>query len=128
MNFCPVCKFISENLKCQVCQNENLIKTPLGYDELRMITDISEESNFIEAMIKLKEDDIIEYQSRISQFKTQAEQQNVNKQQTSNQVHCPKCKSTSITTGARGVNQFWGFIGASRTVNRCANCGYTWKP
>lgn len=41
---------------------------------------------------------------------------------------CPKCGSTSITTGARGVNFTWGLIGASKTVNRCANCGYTWKP
>jgi len=45
-----------------------------------------------------------------------------------NQLHCPKCGSTSITTGARGVNWFWGFIGANKTVNRCGKCGYTWKP
>jgi len=44
------------------------------------------------------------------------------------QVHCPKCGSTSITTGARGVNFTFGLIGASKTVNRCANCGHTWKP
>lgn len=43
-------------------------------------------------------------------------------------VHCPKCNSTSITTGARGVSGFWGFFGASKTVNRCANCGHTWTP
>lgn len=41
---------------------------------------------------------------------------------------CPKCGSTSITTGARGINLMWGLIGASKTVNRCANCGHTWKP
>lgn len=41
---------------------------------------------------------------------------------------CPKCGSTAITTGARGVNWKLGLIGASKTVNRCANCGYTWKP
>lgn len=41
---------------------------------------------------------------------------------------CPKCGSTSITTGPRGVNFTWGLIGASKTVNRCANCGHTWKP
>ena len=41
---------------------------------------------------------------------------------------CPKCGSTSITTGARGVNLMWGLIGASKTVNRCASCGHTWKP
>lgn len=46
----------------------------------------------------------------------------------SNVPKCPKCGSTSISTGARGVNHFWGFIGASKTVNRCANCGHTWKP
>lgn len=42
--------------------------------------------------------------------------------------HCPKCGSTSITAGARGINWFWGTIGSGKTVNRCANCGYTWKP
>ena len=45
-----------------------------------------------------------------------------------NQLHCPKCGSTSITTGARGVNWFWGFIGANKTVNRCGKCGYTLEP
>lgn len=43
-------------------------------------------------------------------------------------VHCPKCKSISITTGARGVNFMFGLLGASKTVNHCAKCGYTWKP
>ena len=47
---------------------------------------------------------------------------------TTNQIACPRCKSTSISTNARGVNWTWGLIGASKTVNRCANCGYTWKP
>lgn len=41
---------------------------------------------------------------------------------------CPKCGSTSITTGARGVSGFWGFIGAGKTTNRCASCGYKWYP
>ena len=45
-----------------------------------------------------------------------------------NQVCCPKCKSTQITTGARGFSIVTGFIGASKTVNRCAKCGHTWKP
>ena len=49
-------------------------------------------------------------------------------QRAKEQPRCPKCSSTSITTGARGVNWTFGLIGASKTVNRCANCGYTWKP
>lgn len=43
-------------------------------------------------------------------------------------IVCPKCGSTAITTGARGVNFTMGLIGASKTVNRCSKCGYTWKP
>lgn len=46
----------------------------------------------------------------------------------SNTLKCPKCGSTAVTTCARGVNGFWGFIGAGKTVNRCGNCGHTWKP
>lgn len=41
---------------------------------------------------------------------------------------CPRCGSRSITTGARGVNFTMGLIGASKTVNRCSKCGYTWAP
>lgn len=44
-----------------------------------------------------------------------------------NTVKCPKCGSTSITTGARGLNFTFGLLRASKTVNRCANCGHTWK-
>lgn len=43
-------------------------------------------------------------------------------------ISCPRCGSTSITTGARGVNWTLGLIGASKTVNRCAKCGHTWQP
>lgn len=43
-------------------------------------------------------------------------------------ITCPRCGSTQITTGPRGVSGFWGFIGASKTVNRCASCGKTWEP
>ena len=41
---------------------------------------------------------------------------------------CPKCGSTSITTGSRGYSLFTGFLGSGKTVNRCGNCGYKWEP
>ena len=41
---------------------------------------------------------------------------------------CPKCGSTSITTGSRGYSLFTGFLGSGKTVNRCGNCGYKWTP
>lgn len=43
-------------------------------------------------------------------------------------VRCPKCSSTQITTGSRGYSLAWGFIGAGKTVNRCAKCGHSWQP
>lgn len=46
----------------------------------------------------------------------------------SNKVKCPKCGSTSITAGQRGYSLLTGFIGSGKTVNRCAKCGYKWKP
>ena len=45
-----------------------------------------------------------------------------------NTVKCPKCGSTQITTGQRGYSLITGFLGSNKTVNRCANCGYSWKP
>lgn len=44
------------------------------------------------------------------------------------QVCCPKCGSTQITAGRRGFSVITGFFGANKVVNRCANCGYSWKP
>ena len=46
----------------------------------------------------------------------------------SNTPKCPKCGSTSITAGQRGYSLLTGFIGSSKTVNRCTNCGYKWNP
>ncbi len=79
-------------------------------------------------MIDLKEKDIIEYNLKMSQFRNQVEQQKSNKRQSSNTIHCPKCGSTNITAGQRGYSLVTGFIGSGSTVNRCAKCGYKWKP
>lgn len=43
-------------------------------------------------------------------------------------VTCPRCGSNQITTGQRGFSLVTGFIGSNKTVNRCAKCGYSWKP
>lgn len=46
----------------------------------------------------------------------------------SNAIKCPRCSSTQITTSKRGFSLMTGFIGANKTINRCARCGHTWKP
>lgn len=45
-----------------------------------------------------------------------------------NAPKCPKCGSTAITAGQRGFSMITGFWGSNKTMNRCANCGYKWKP
>lgn len=48
--------------------------------------------------------------------------------ETKNIPKCPKCGSIAITAGQRGYSLLTGFLGSNKTVNRCANCGHTWKP
>ena len=43
-------------------------------------------------------------------------------------TRCPRCSSDKITTSSRGYSLLWGFLGSGSTVNRCGNCGHTWKP
>lgn len=45
-----------------------------------------------------------------------------------NQVRCPKCGSTSITTEKRGFDLMWGFLGSEWVIyNVCQKCGHRWK-
>lgn len=47
---------------------------------------------------------------------------------TDNLLHCPRCGSTSVAIGERGWKITTGFIGSSKTTNRCGKCGYSWQP
>lgn len=53
---------------------------------------------------------------------------NTSKNAEENLPRCPKCNSTSITTGRRGYSIWTGLFGANKTVNRCTNCGHSWYP
>lgn len=123
-----------EGIQCPYCNNP-IVESPITKKDFATIARISTDRDFIQAMMDLKEKDIIEYQLKLSQFKEKVEVQKqikqeakIQKQIEDNTVKCPRCGSTSITSGARGVNWTWGLIGASKTVNRCGNCGHTWKP
>lgn len=43
-------------------------------------------------------------------------------------VRCPICGSTTISVGQKGYSLLTGFIGSSKTTNRCGKCGYSWQP
>lgn len=104
-----------------------LITTNMTVDDFIILTKISDSTDFYDAMIELHDKDIIEYELKMSQFRAQVDSQNEIKQQ-SNIPKCPTCGSTNITAGQRGYSFWTGFLGSNKTVNRCSNCGHTWKP
>lgn len=141
MNFvvkqCKKCKEIMG-----ACKPESLIHTAnncngeletlnISWDELAIIENISNDKNFLQAMIDLKEKDIIEYNLKMSQFKSQLEQQKRNKSQNNNQPKCPTCGSTniekiSVTKKAFGGALFGVFSSDVRNTMHCRNCGAKW--
>ena len=46
----------------------------------------------------------------------------------SDQLTCPKCGSTSISTIIRGYSLISGLLGSGGPRNVCQNCGYKWRP
>ncbi len=106
------------------------IKPLISRDDALSIYNATKSTEIIDAMIELKQKDVIEYGLKLSQFQTQARQQYANRVQSSqaNAVKCPRCGSTAVTAGRRGYSLISGFIGAGKTVNRCAKCGHKWKP
>jgi hypothetical protein len=108
-----------------------MVDTGIKFDDYLIISKISSDDSFLQAMIDLKEKDIIEYNLKMSQFKSQLEQQKSNKVQNDNTPRCPHCRSTNIRP-ISGLNRgasiaMWGIF--SKKINKsfeCLNCKYTW--
>lgn len=120
------------NGKCPKCKID-IPEIDLTFEDFYTIKHISENVEFYEAMIDLKQKDIIEYELKMSQFRTQAGQQKqqVQSQQESNIPKCPTCGSTDIkkisTSAKIGGAMMFGLL--SKTAKSqwvCNNCGYKW--
>jgi ribosomal protein S27E len=46
----------------------------------------------------------------------------------SDEIRCPKCKSTQLHAGKRGWNMMTGLIGSSTVMITCLSCGKKFKP
>lgn len=111
--------------------NGNLIKVNITENEFDILCDISGDNDFLQAMIELKDKDIIEYNLKISQFKSQLEQQKSSKKQNDTTPRCPHCKSTNIKSiSALNRGTSIAMLGVfSKKINKsfeCKSCGYTW--
>ena len=125
---------VPEDMICPKCKSK-LRTTSMTIDDYKIIFAISHDTNFIQAMMDLKEKDIIEYQLKLSQFKAQVEnkkqvqqQAKIQKQIEDNTVKCPRCGCTDIGVTNRGHSLVWGFIGSGVARNVCKKCGHKWKP
>lgn len=137
VKYCPKCKEyygggvfnIPESNKCFYCKQPLTTELNIESDEFDILYKISSDDSFLQAMIKLKESDPIEYQLKLSQFKTTVTQQESAK--SDNKPKCPYCKSTNIKS-ISGLNRgasiaMWGIF--SKKINKsfeCMNCKYTW--
>lgn len=148
MDFCPKCKSTniecvkdricldcgsawywhsSTSKKCIKCGSENTTDEIDDYnckmDDYLLLFNISHDGNFILQMLKLKNDDPIEYELKIAQFREIAER----KKAEDSKPRCPKCGSTSIATVNKGYSLLTGFLGSGKPMNVCQSCGHKWK-
>ena len=106
-----------------------LIDINLSKDDFDIITSVSQEVDFIESMINLKETDPIEYQLKMSQFKSQLAQTQMIEDNSDNKAKCPICNSTNISkiSVAKKVTKIglFGIFGAGDLGKawKCNNCG-----
>lgn len=112
--------------------NGKLIECNMSKEDLRTLERVINDNDFFQAMLDLKEKDIIEYGVKMAQFRTQvAQQEAARKAKSSTVPKCPHCNSTNIKPISglgRGASiAMWGVF--SKKINKsfeCKNCGYTW--
>lgn len=120
-----IIKHSGTNDICPVCHTKDSFVEKYIMDIKR----ISNDSGFVQAMSKLHDEDPIEYQLKMSQFKANLKQQEKSKKvEEDNQVHCPYCNSTNIkkiTTGSKVTHTaLFGIFSMSRNSKQwhCNDC------
>lgn len=103
----------------------------ISKDDALTIYNVTRSTEIIDAMIELKQKDIIEYGLKLSQFKSQLEQQKSSKTKNDNCPKCPTCGSTNIekisaTKKVVGGAMFGLFSSDVRNSMHCKNCGCKW--
>lgn len=77
--------------------NGKLIECNMSKEDLRTLERVINDNDFFQAMLDLKEKDIIEYGVKMAQFRTQvAQQEAARKAKSSTVPKCPHCNSTNI--------------------------------
>ena len=125
---CPGYYAIPNNYtSCLKCKTPFKILS-LTYEEWRVLRDNKVSLEFIDAMVELKDKDIIEFETKMAQFRVSAAQIKAAEEKAkeeANKPKCPKCKSTNIQIVPRKWS-FWTGVFTNKTDRVCANCKYKW--
>lgn len=135
---CKECGYVYEGEiapnPCPVCKSTNTLID----EDMDILQQLRCSQNLIDAMIKLRDNDIIEYELKMSQFRTQYEQQQSLKQaqgkqsdESDNRPKCPTCGSTNIEKISVGKKLSGGFLfgifsSDVRNTMHCRDCGAKW--
>lgn len=124
-----VVEFVLRNREnCSAVEIRQKIYTPgrkIFHDKFREINDDAADRIMLDILFSGK---ITEHQVQPDIMKEIYTPQPTPQPATSNQLHCPKCGSTAITTEERGYSLWIGWYGANEKKNLCQSCGYKWKP
>ena len=117
--------------KCMTCNGHNIKKMSLTREEVKDLLSTSSDIEFIVAMDKLKCEDIIEFNLKMSQFKSNTQQSSNTSSKPSSVPKCPTCGSTDIKKISGGKRWLTtGIFGlASSDVGKnmqCNSCGAKW--
>lgn len=114
----------SDDAKCCPYCDSDLETINMSTDDFLTIRDASNYNrDLLFAMIKLHDDDPIEYELKMAQFREIAERKKADE----SKPRCPKCGSTSIATVNKGYSLLTGFLGSGKPMNVCQSCGHKWK-
>lgn len=99
--------------------------------DMMVLHRVSNDTDFLDAMVDLYNKDPIEYQLKMGQFRNQHEEKKRHQRENDTTPRCPHCDSTNIArigAGERAVSI--AVLGAfSNKINKsfkCKKCGYTW--
>lgn len=132
LKFClPDANVRREQIFCPHCHQQNFSFINFTTIEMLVIKQISTDPKFVFSMLQLKQNNIVEFNLKMAQFKQLIQQQNQQKLSQSNVPRCPTCGSTNIKkiSGAKRYVSTGLFGLASSDLGhtqQCNDCGYKW--
>lgn len=109
------------------------IARPLPDEDWLILTQLSNDPDFFQAMIDLRKNDIITYTEKMGSFRQQWNDKlaKIKAADNANKPHCPNCNSTNIkkissSAKVAGALAFGLFSKTAKSQFKCNDCGYKW--